>query len=333
MIVLEDLERLKKAKSLLAFSHGSDSTALFYLLLEQKISFDCALVNYKTRESSDEEQKSAKELCAKFNKAFYTLNAPILKGNFESEARKIRRDFFIKICNEKGYNCVIFAHQLNDYFEWFLMGLKRGSGLVNLLGFDESLEAGIDIIRPLKYTPKDEILEFLKLKNIKYYNDSSNNDESYLRNYIRARFSDDFIRFASSGIKKSFKALNEDKANLLEKFIYEKNDIFVFTNSALCLNLADKVCKKLGVVISKNQREIIKDALSKNKEIVISHKIVLSATKELVFISPFKTSIIMPKDFKEKCRIAKIPSKIRPYLFEHKNELKELFYTLKLSHK
>ena len=44
-----DFSAIKNQKNLLAFSAGVDSTALFFLLLEQNIPFDIAIVNYNIR--------------------------------------------------------------------------------------------------------------------------------------------------------------------------------------------------------------------------------------------------------------------------------------------
>ena len=55
-----ELQYLKDKKSLLAFSYGVDSTALFYLLKSAGVEFDCAMVNYQTRPSSLDEELSAK---------------------------------------------------------------------------------------------------------------------------------------------------------------------------------------------------------------------------------------------------------------------------------
>lgn len=76
-IKLSNLDALKNKKCLLAFSHGVDSTALFYLLNELGLEFDLAFVNYKTRAASDLEEASAKELCLKFNKKIYIKTAPL----------------------------------------------------------------------------------------------------------------------------------------------------------------------------------------------------------------------------------------------------------------
>ncbi|MBJ6739607.1 tRNA lysidine(34) synthetase TilS, partial [Campylobacter jejuni] len=49
----EILALLKRGKNLLAFSYGSDSSVLFYLLMQEKIDFDLVMINYKTRKNSD----------------------------------------------------------------------------------------------------------------------------------------------------------------------------------------------------------------------------------------------------------------------------------------
>ncbi|MEA2028532.1 MAG: ATP-binding protein, partial [Campylobacterota bacterium] len=90
-------------KNLLAFSAGVDSTALFFLLLHHNIDFDIALVNYGTRESSEQEEAYAKELAQKYHKKCYTTQAPHIEQNFEKEARDFRYDFFEKLIKEHGY--------------------------------------------------------------------------------------------------------------------------------------------------------------------------------------------------------------------------------------
>ncbi len=65
-------EKLSSGANLLAFSHGIDSTALFYILEEAGIKFDLAMVDYNVREQSKSEIKSAKELADKFGKKIYT---------------------------------------------------------------------------------------------------------------------------------------------------------------------------------------------------------------------------------------------------------------------
>ena len=60
-----DFSAIQNQKNLLAFSAGVDSSALFFLLLEQNIPFDIAIVNYNLRVQSKDEVFYAKNLASK----------------------------------------------------------------------------------------------------------------------------------------------------------------------------------------------------------------------------------------------------------------------------
>ncbi|MCF6172420.1 MAG: hypothetical protein L3J44_01310 [Campylobacteraceae bacterium] len=64
--------------------------------------------------------------------------------------------------------------------------------------------------------------------------------------------------------------------------------------------------------MSKAQR----DEIIKTKDCVVSGKIAIVFSKDLIYIAPFHEVPSMPKKFKELCRVKKIPSKVRPYIYE-----------------
>ena len=131
------LNLLKDKSSILAFSHGVDSTALFHLLANQNIDFDLAFVNYNTRKESILEENEAINLAKKFNKKIFVkkVNLNLEKSsNFEKIARDLRYEFFDEIFSKFDYRFLITAHNLNDLFEWFLMRISKGAGLCNALG-------------------------------------------------------------------------------------------------------------------------------------------------------------------------------------------------------
>ncbi len=133
-----DFSVIKNQKNLLAFSAGVDSVALFFLLLEQNISFDIAIVDYNLRAQSKDEISYAKELALKYNKTIFIKDVNLENNsNFEKIARDIRYSFFKEIILNEKYENLITAHQLNDKLEWFLMQLSKGAGLVELIGFNE----------------------------------------------------------------------------------------------------------------------------------------------------------------------------------------------------
>ncbi|WP_420061008.1 tRNA lysidine(34) synthetase TilS [Aliarcobacter butzleri] len=181
---------IKESKNLLAFSAGVDSSALFFLLLKQNIPFDIAIVNYNIRVQSKDEVNYAKELALKYNKQIFIKEVKLeTTSNFEKTARDIRYKFFEEIIDENSYEILITAHQLNDKLEWFLMQFTKGAGLVELIGFNEfEQKENYKVYKPLLEITKEELENFLKQENIKYFIDNSNFDEKYKRNYFRHNF-------------------------------------------------------------------------------------------------------------------------------------------------
>lgn len=313
---------LGKGKNLLAFSGGVDSTALFFTLIEYKIPFSVASVNYQTREQSNNELAHIKELCSKHNIVYHTHTCTLAKSNFEASARAVRYAFFTSLCKEFGYTHLLTAHQLDDALEWFLMQLTKGAGLVELIGMQEVEQRDeFWLIRPLLSHTKKELLEFLHTNNLPYFVDESNFDEKYLRNHFRHQFSSKLLELYANGIKKSFHFLSEDKHHFTSKTFYNDGELFVFENNAHSLRFIDKAMKKNGLLMSQKQRICID-----KKDGVISGRVAVGWSDELVFVAPF-VKIVMSREFKELCRVAKIPPNIRGYLY--KNNISPNFYTHK----
>lgn len=306
---------LKSQKNLLAFSAGIDSSALFFLLLENDIDFDIAIVNYGMRTQSDDEQKYAETLAQKFDLICYTRNAPRFENNFEKSARDFRYEFFEDLIDKYEYKNLLTAHQLNDQMEWLLMRFTKGAGVSELLGLQEmSHRPTHNLVRPLlKYT-KDELLAYLHLYNHKYFVDETNISPKYERNRFRKDFSDLLIDQYADGIRRSFDYLRYDKEQLELGFemVYHQKELHIIK-----LHLAssrakatDLTLKKLGYLLSSAQREQI----TKEDSLVIGGKWSIEVQNEYLYISSY-VQISMPKKFKERCRSRKIPNKIRAYCF------------------
>ena len=312
----ETLTIIKKKKNLLAFSAGVDSSALFFLLLEQNISFDIALVNYNLRKNSKIEEIHAIELAKKYNLKCFTINAPSFKNNFEKNARDFRYDFFNTIIDENNYNNLLTAHQLNDQLEWFLMRLTKGAGTTELLGLEPiSRRKNHTIIRPLLHHSKEELLDYLNTNNFPYFIDKSNFEDKYERNIFRKNFSDKLLSEYKEGIKRSFDYLREDKKSLSKgyKEVFQYKDMYVlsYQEDTLITRLVDKYLKILGYLLSGNQRKEIK----KESSIVFGGLWAVEIKENYIYITPYLKKS-MPKSFKEECRKVKLPSKIRAYLYQ-----------------
>ncbi|MFW2555581.1 tRNA lysidine(34) synthetase TilS [Aliarcobacter butzleri] len=319
---------IKESKNLLAFSAGVDSSALFFLLLKQNIPFDIAIVNYNVRVQSKDEVSYAKELALKYNKQIYIKDIKLEStSNFEKMARDIRYKFFEEIIDENSYEILITAHQLNDKLEWFLMQFTKGAGLVELIGFNEfEQKENYKVYKPLLEITKEELENFLKQENIKYFIDNSNFDQKYKRNYFRHNFSDKLLCEYTNGIKKSFKYLQDDinSLNIEIKPIKNFNELEIYKNQKdnnLNIRIIDNSLKKRGFLLSSAQRKEI----LKQKEITISHKINITLNEDFIWICP-KIEINIDKKFKEFYRINKIPKNIRNYIYYKKIDIKELVF-------
>jgi len=315
----EVLGFLRGKRLLLAFSHGVDSTALFYLLNSQNLDFALAFVNYNTRENSSLEEKSARELAKKFNKKIFvkSLEFDLNSGDFERRAREARYEFFKQICTEFGYEILLTAHQLNDLFEWFLMRFSKGAGLCNLIGMRKIDDFGeFKIARPLLFTPKFELENYLKSQKIEYFEDASNFDTKFERNRVRMEFGNKFIHDYSHGIAKSFEFLMRDYEALLDFLIYENRGFYLLEKRKGWENAADKIMKKFGTVLSQNERR-------KLEKSCVINGICVAQNEKFIFIHA-RSQAVLPKKFKEFCRINDIPAKSRPFLYQNMDILRDL---------
>ena len=307
--------KLESGRNLLAFSHGVDSTALFYLLDEADVKFDLAIVDYNVRAQSKDEIASAQQLAAKFNKQIYVKSVHLGASNFEHEARAVRYDFFAQICRERGYENLILAHQFDDKFEWFLMQLGRGAGLSELLGMQE-LEPREDyvIARPLLGVRKCELERFLRERNLKYFTDETNLTEQFKRGFIRAKFSEPFLDEYFSGVKKSFEFLATDALSLTPEISNPAPKIYLIKRGRGEIRGVDLACKRLGLVLSSAQRNECARCLENGADCVLGGKVAVGAGANFILVTPY-IKAVMENKFKEACRTLKIPPINRGFLF------------------
>lgn len=334
MLPLLESAKLLGKRNLLAFSGGIDSVALFFLLKEQNIEFDIAIVDYSLREQSKDEVAYAKELSQKFTLKCYEFKAPKIEKNFEHTARSIRYNFFKELVDKYNYENLITAHHLGDKLEWFLMQLTKGSGLLELFGM-QSIEKRdtYTIIRPLLDHTKDELLSYLKAKKITYFVDESNFDENYKRNYFRHNFSNPLLLKYSSGIRNSFKYLQKDVQILLsgEYEIITLDDlayIKIESNLRETIFKVDRYLKNIGYKLSSSEKKVLLEA--KTLQVGRIFNIVFDKRGFIFILKVLNHKIALSKEFKEECRVLDINPILRSYLFTHKKTfeiIKELLIT------
>jgi tRNA(Ile)-lysidine synthase len=180
---------LKNQKILVAVSSGIDSVALCYLMHEAGYSFGLAHCNFKLRgKESDDDEKFVKQLSLKFHVPFHYKNFETKKYSEEKKisvqmaARDLRYEWFEEIRKRNHYDVIAVAHHQDDEVETFFINLIRGTGIAGLHGIKAKTGK---IVRPLLFTGRKEIEEYVKKNKVKFREDKSNKSTKYLRNKVR----------------------------------------------------------------------------------------------------------------------------------------------------
>lgn len=279
-------------------SAGPDSMCLLDLLQKKTTKIVVCHINHNVRKESIEEEEYITKYCQDKNIILEktTINN-YQENNFENEARKKRYMFYEEILKKYNSKTLLLAHHGDDLIETILMKISRGSNLEGYAGIKEiSNVKNYQIIRPLlKYT-KEDIINYNKSNNIKYYNDSSNQSTNYTRNRYRLnilpllkkedknihkkylKYSktlieyDDYIkREVKRNINNVYKdnIINIDNLNKLDTFLIKNilynimNNIYQNKNNII----TDRHIKNI-ISLLNNTKPNIKIDLPNNKEIV-----------------------------------------------------------------
>jgi len=176
-------------KILATVSGGIDSVVLCELLHELKIPFGVAHCNFGLRgDESDADEIFVKKLAKKYDVPFYSENfntnafAQQEQISTQMAARMLRYTWFERIRLKHGYDYIGTAHHQNDAAETILLNLTKGTGIAGLHGIP--VKNG-KVVRPLLTLTKDDIYEYVTLKQLIWREDSSNETTKYQRNKIR----------------------------------------------------------------------------------------------------------------------------------------------------
>ncbi len=189
-------------KILLAVSGGADSIALLHTMQTLKAEglfegdFVCAHINHQLRGAeADEDEEFVIEETRRLNIPIETRRietssfARENKLSIETAARQLRLKSLIDIAKANNCNCIATGHQKNDNAETILQRLARGTGFRGLGGIwpRRLFAENICFVRPLLCVSRDEILQYLNKRNLKWRVDHTNYQCTYRRNFIRHR--------------------------------------------------------------------------------------------------------------------------------------------------
>ena len=181
-------------KVVVALSGGPDSVALLDSLVKiapkMNLSLFVAHYNHVLRgNESEKDETFCRKLSERYELTFLCGRMDITKKQKgespEDFYRRERYAFLNKVANKNYAQKIALGHNLQDQAHTVLLRIVRGSSLEGLKGIEPIRENRY--IRPLIEVSRREIIEYLSKNNVSYRKDSSNKDEKYLRNKIRAR--------------------------------------------------------------------------------------------------------------------------------------------------
>lgn len=184
---LRAIPDFKNKKYLVAYSAGADSTAILHianhLFKKLNLKFDAVFfshTNCKLNEGEDDNLLLAQKTCKALN---INLHHEMLdmsnKGNYSLEqyGRMLRHQFY----SDRNYDIVMMGHHKDDQNETTMTQLFRGAG---------NATQGMKILdnrffRPLLNFKKQELVDYLKERNIQWLDDPTNTNNDMTRNFWR----------------------------------------------------------------------------------------------------------------------------------------------------
>ena len=216
--ILKTIEKYNLISSdervLVALSGGADSVVLLHALKRLGLPLRAAHVNHMIRgEEARRDEQYVISLCKELEIPLniYHKNCPEyakLHGlSLEDAARTLRYEALEEALEAFGCQKIATAHTENDSLETMLMRLIRGTSSYGLRGID--IARG-NIIRPLLYCSRDEIIQYTKKHSLSYVSDSTNKDMSYLRNRVRHMLLPELKLSYNPNIKAALSRLSEN---------------------------------------------------------------------------------------------------------------------------
>ncbi|WAH37348.1 tRNA lysidine(34) synthetase TilS [Alicyclobacillus dauci] len=176
-------------------SGGVDSMVLLYCLrqLAERVDRLSSLlivhVHHGLRETADRDAEFVHDYCQKSGipVRIERVHVPTEQGiGLEAAARDVRYKALVSAAKACSNAVIALAHHEDDQIETFMLRWLRGTGLHGLGSMRRVGEReGVPLLRPLLHTSRGAIEEFARAHDIPHIEDESNQDDRYVRNYLR----------------------------------------------------------------------------------------------------------------------------------------------------
>ncbi|MGH7142222.1 MAG: tRNA lysidine(34) synthetase TilS [Candidatus Saccharimonadales bacterium] len=173
---------LNPGNYVIGVSGGVDSIVLLDLLKNQPaVQLVVAHYDHGIRADSKKDRQFVQKIAKQLKLPFVYESGELGPTTSEAMARKRRYEFLEKVRKNNDARAIVTAHHQDDLLETAILNILRGTNRRGLT----SLGSGPLLIRPMLHLSKKEILAYAKARQLKWYDDPTNDDERYLRNYVR----------------------------------------------------------------------------------------------------------------------------------------------------
>lgn len=192
---------------LIAVSGGLDSVCLAHIFYQLQLSSRCHILHFHHGDNENQEYRNqafefTKKLAHQWGMTFHwekcTKNI-----HSEAELRQERHQFFQQFMSEQ--TLLLTGHHLNDVFENRLIRMIRGTGVQGLTSF---LKWDLGVGRPLLDVSRKELEKYSAERNINWVDDPTNQENSYLRNWIRNEWLVNLQKQCPGGVEQLAKSLD-----------------------------------------------------------------------------------------------------------------------------
>lgn len=190
----------------IGLSGGIDSVVLLHIFKQlsriKPLQISAIHVNHGLSSNAFAWQKFCTQLCQDLQITLNTAQVNVIKlggEGLENSARKLR---YLEYANTKA-NVIVLAHHHDDQIETMLSQLMRGSDLHNIAAMRPIITRQQQIFwRPLLGYTKTQLQEYALKYQLENINDESNQDNQYLRNFLRHKIIPELINFDPQTITK-----------------------------------------------------------------------------------------------------------------------------------
>ena len=263
-------------------SGGTDSMALLHYLniIGEELDFEVVAIHidHNIRENSADDASFVLGYCRENRIRAYKFKVDVPKlsqergVSLEVAARDARYGVFDALVKKGAVDKIAIAHHMSDQAETILLNLFRGTGISGARGMD--LTRDEIYIRPMLFTDKAVVLNYIEDNQIPYVEDYTNADTTFSRNFIRNEILPliskkwpavveklvDFSKACYDDDQYISSQIIEDAFILEEKTVKIPNSYFLYAH-AIVSRMIFKALRQIGVNkdIERKHVELIKE--------------------------------------------------------------------------